>query len=525
MNMGQNIRVLVIEDEKTIRDYIARKLEEVWPACKVVAKAYNGQKGLKLIREFEPDVVFTDIRMPIMDGIAMMADLRATHPDLPIVVLSGYDEFEYARQSMKYGVFEYLLKPPSEETLKQTVDKLSKIVHARNKSIERSMISSRLSGGLMDNHLPVLNGNPVFLLFLVGIGNLCTALTSVSLQQRFSAVWDNVDWEETVETLELPVANWWVIDENRSNQKFLIVSLSEGKKPESCGIAERLLNTIRIAAAPYNVTVAVYTSPSAASLWDTAQEMRATFERSVVICSSRMIHEKSESIMIPHSALLNTNRMNQLNSLLEAKNKSAFQRFVFDLLEAWKASGYPQRTVEKALAEMMSIVLANDLGRKMDRLDWESLLQERISASTDYENVQNAVWGLLEQMLPEERKDPAEELADQIEHYLTEHYTENVSLEELAKKFGFTSAYLSKIFRKFKDDSPHRFLTALRIEEAKRLMLEHPDLDAKIIAEMVGYTDHHYFSKVFKNLVGIKSTDFRNTASSAMRLNGGIPEH
>ena len=114
-------RVVLVDDERLI----IRGLSSVVPwkelGCEVCGTACDGKTGLDLIRSLRPDMVITDIRMPNMDGLTMLAALRSEYPDIQTTVLTAYRDFEYARQAITLGVCRYLLKPSDLEELKETV--------------------------------------------------------------------------------------------------------------------------------------------------------------------------------------------------------------------------------------------------------------------------------------------------------------------------------------------------------------------------------------------------------------------
>lgn len=120
--------VVLVDDERLI----VKGLRSVVPweslGCRVIGTAYDGAGGLKLIREIHPDIVLTDIRMPNMDGLTMLAALRSEFPRMQMSVLTAYRDFEYARQSLHLGVCRYLLKPSDmnelEEAVRQMVSRL-----------------------------------------------------------------------------------------------------------------------------------------------------------------------------------------------------------------------------------------------------------------------------------------------------------------------------------------------------------------------------------------------------------------
>jgi len=97
-----------------------------------------------------------------------------------------------------------------------------------------------------------------------------------------------------------------------------------------------------------------------------------------------------------------------------------------------------------------------------------------------------------------------------IETYLQEHYQMDISLQDLADRFGFTQEYLGKIFKKYTGETLSKYLTRLRVNEAKHLLLNNRELEIQKVGELVGYKDGFYFSRVFKNHTGIQPSEFRN---------------
>ena len=104
----------------------------------MVGEAPDGEMALPIIRDTNPDIVITDIRMPFMDGLELCRTLRSQMPWIGIIVLSGYDEFEYARQCIQLGVREYLLKPVTSDKLKEVLDKVSAQLLEERKTLEHA---------------------------------------------------------------------------------------------------------------------------------------------------------------------------------------------------------------------------------------------------------------------------------------------------------------------------------------------------------------------------------------------------
>ncbi|SFT07587.1 response regulator [Paenibacillus sp. BC26] len=117
-------RILVVDDEPMIRKGLQKLIGEADPSICHAETADNGQDALMKIAANRPDLLFTDIKMPKMDGLELCRRLNEQYPDLPVVIISGYGDFEYARQCMSFGVKEYLLKPVTKAAVSQTVAKM-----------------------------------------------------------------------------------------------------------------------------------------------------------------------------------------------------------------------------------------------------------------------------------------------------------------------------------------------------------------------------------------------------------------
>ncbi|XID93124.1 response regulator [Paenibacillaceae bacterium WGS1546] len=102
-----------------------------------------------------------------------------------------------------------------------------------------------------------------------------------------------------------------------------------------------------------------------------------------------------------------------------------------------------------------------------------------------------------------------EKTVQRVQQYLREHFHEDISLEQLAKQFNFSSAYLSKIFLKHAGEAPSKYIAALRINEAKRLLKQRKDLPVKTVGEQVGYSDPFYFSRIFKQATGMTPREYQ----------------
>jgi len=132
------MKVFLADDEIVVREGIRESFPWDETPYTLVGEAPDGEMALPIIRDTNPDIVITDIRMPFMDGLELCRILRVQMPWIGIIVLSGYDEFEYARQCIRLGVREYLLKPINAEKLKEVLDKVSAQITAERQTLEHT---------------------------------------------------------------------------------------------------------------------------------------------------------------------------------------------------------------------------------------------------------------------------------------------------------------------------------------------------------------------------------------------------
>ena len=126
------LTVFIVDDEMLIRDGMKKLLKWEENGFMICGEAANGRDALQAILNCKPDVVLTDLRMPTMDGLALTAALREQMPSVEVVIITGYDEFEYAKEAVRNGVFDYQLKPVSQSDLLDTMQRLKKKILSRS---------------------------------------------------------------------------------------------------------------------------------------------------------------------------------------------------------------------------------------------------------------------------------------------------------------------------------------------------------------------------------------------------------
>lgn len=149
--VNNNYTAIVVEDEVLLLESLVEKVESLAVGVEVIATANNGRRAVEEIEKAPPDLVITDIRMPLMDGLELVEWLNREYVDVRKIIVSGYSEFEYARRAIRYGVQDYLIKPVSAEELRGAL--LSAVLAIRQRSEERGQAAEIPTGQLTQEQL------------------------------------------------------------------------------------------------------------------------------------------------------------------------------------------------------------------------------------------------------------------------------------------------------------------------------------------------------------------------------------
>lgn len=120
-----NYTVIVAEDEELLLNNLVQKIQKADPDFQIVGTAQTGDQALALVEKLQPDLIITDIRMPVMDGIALLTRVRSQFPYIRFIITSGFSDFEYAKKAITLKVSDYLLKPIDPDELKEDQKRIS----------------------------------------------------------------------------------------------------------------------------------------------------------------------------------------------------------------------------------------------------------------------------------------------------------------------------------------------------------------------------------------------------------------
>ena len=226
-------QILIAEDEPIILEDTVFEIENADLGFHVKWTAYNGKDALEMIHEEKPDVIFTDIKMPLMSGLEFIENIRREYPELPVVLLTGFSQFDYAKQAIRFHVEDYLLKPLDTEELRTILTKIRKRLDSERKRNERSVVYSKVHGMESGHTMPFQYENDFFEAYLIQTGNLYHYDFQEEILEAIQSVWKKADWDKWMNEL-CRERMYWVIDEKKANQKILLLA-----QPRQRNTAER----------------------------------------------------------------------------------------------------------------------------------------------------------------------------------------------------------------------------------------------------------------------------------------------
>ncbi len=166
-------RVLLIDDENIIVEGLRRVVRWADYNCQVVGTACDAEEGTKLIRALHPHILFTDIRMPGRDGLAMVAALRSEYPDMQVAILTGYRDFAYAQEAIRLGVTRFLLKPSKMEEIKEALTVMTERLDRQPAIQEEEEQSQSASSFIVNQALSFMEKNYSQKLTLQAVADCC----------------------------------------------------------------------------------------------------------------------------------------------------------------------------------------------------------------------------------------------------------------------------------------------------------------------------------------------------------------
>ena len=542
-------RIILVDDEEEVRKSIIRKIDWTAVGFAVVGDAENGEDALEKIENLEPDVVLTDIRMPYMDGLTLAERIRQKYPSMKIVIFSGYDDFEYAKQAIKLNVTEYILKPVN-------VEELTAILKRIKTNLDEEIEQKRNVNLLRENYkrsLPILreqflkdlisrpmDGETVQMLLreydipLAGAKKWIAIAVELELEQGLTQEEAPLPLHE--EKNLIPISVMQILSENlKPSYRLSLVSFSGSADAKIAGIAAidennsqtELTNILgdicKDIRKTLKVPVTIGIGHSAQKLENISRSFQSALDalgyRSVVGTGSTIyindvepgIGGKLQFGSEEESALIQAIKFGPEEKIRETV------RGIVDRMNEARVHARQQQAYILSVANCM-IQLIQQYDLNMEEIFAEDPLGPDpftvIQSMLNRENFSRWLYQTalkINNALSRERDYAARQVIEKAKQYIMDNYQDpGLSVEQICRYLHMSPAYFSTMFKKATGQTYIAYLTEVRLNKAVEL-LNMTDEKTYVIASQVGYQEQNYFSYVFKKRFGVSPTKFRGS--------------
>ncbi len=530
-------QLLIVDDEPLVQAGIRSMLNWNEMNIEICGTAMNGQAALKIIEEKSTDIVITDIKMPVMNGLELAKTCRERYGEnCPyFIILTSYEDFQMARDALSYQVSDYLVKLElTPEVLKKAIDKvLAQISQSRKKQISAINIHPFYDKFLISLLHDLFESEEQFLLqsrdlnlnfdygaYVCCYGEILSPQADqLSAEQQISLFTTSLQMIRELGGKYLPL--YALSLDLRHFALIFCFTDPTDTEDYAVSLTEILQNISGTLQNYYNVTLRCGIGlpvQTPGTICDSYQYARQIFQNT----------EDHASIVVFDTDHSRESARNSFNiSLFKNDLTRAFEEYDPDILKNTIQSlcdlfrDHPGHYVQALDAAGNILYLSISLLQ-----DGESIVSGFFAEDPDgyrslykQSNVEHVLQWLLSfcdklcELFQNRRKDYKNHIVTNVRKYINEHVNERLSLNEVAAVFGISPNYLSQLFSKYNDTGFSEYINICKITEAKRL-LEEENMKVYEAAEALGFESAFYFSKVFKRVEGVSPTEYVNNKFS-----------
>lgn len=491
-------KVILVEDMDLIRRDIREMIDWNRYGFELVGEARNGEQGLELYQKTHPDIVITDIKMPLLNGLEMIRSILALNPETQFILLTAYEEFDYAKQAIQFGIHSYLLKHELEENILLTeLEKLRNQIRYHKKATalnnEESICSYLLAAPQQSVLLP-----PLFSSWKEPHACVLAHFSETPLKEELLSL-----------SSQLPSFSF---DSCRLSERlyvfFLLLPTNSSQAQETLLVfSQELLEQLScLSSVSGNIALAVV-SPQ------TRQEsMRAMFQKSQQLLHFQVFFPENcileSSLFHPVFSSFKNFAQKQLERLcldLEQQNFSSARRkipeFESTLSKLRDLAFYEQsiRRITDILIHMQNPTLPLPMIHKLSLLSGTAVSQKVCQVCHLLSDILECIQNTL---LPTYSKK-----VEDVIRFVKKHYAEDITLQMLADELNISPLYISQLFKKEVGVNLTNYITKYRISIAASL-LQSGNYKIYEVSEMVGYQTVQYFSNSFKKETGKTPSEY-----------------
>lgn len=535
------LKLLIVDDENLIRKGLIKVLARCNTDCQVIGEAANGLEALEFIRSNRPDVIVTDVKMPKMDGIELIKNIEINYPEIKKIVLSGFDEFNYVRDSMRRGAMDYLLKPVDEVQLFAVLRKIEKDIATENEHKTKELnIKVQLN-----ESMPLLKEQ--FIRELV-----CEKKYSVAMINNRMECYNIHILPGTFYILVIHIDNYGMIYERHGAEEarlksFIIKNIAEETVGNlvnyiSCSINHELVIALSIPTENpnklkevvdlvfYNLNTysGVRFTAGLGTVVDSLDKLNESYKAACHALKHRFYSEGS-SLLTPETIKKKSpfstsyeqvapafqQFENKLKSCVELANSEQVRTSISEFCNSLYHYRYEPRDTIKLLGDIyMKMQMSYpEFGRSVNEIQgYEYSYVKALELFDTLDEIKKytiELYGSVVRHIGEIRKRKDKKLVEVVKDYVIKHYNEDITLNKIAEIVYMNPSYICDLFKNQTGEQFVVFLTRIRIDKAKAL-LKDVRIKTYEVGQMVGYEDPTYFSKVFKKVVGISPSEYRS---------------
>ncbi|WP_162463078.1 response regulator [Paenibacillus psychroresistens] len=517
--------VLIVEDEPIARESLKYLIDWQEYGFAIKAEAEDGQQALEMMKSHYYALVVTDIRMPTMNGLEFIKELRL-FSDAAVIILSGYDDFEYARQGMKMGVQDYLLKPLDEEDLINILQRLQQEIaqkHRKHRQLHLGLTALR------DQFLKKLAHNQIkkneysdqlkLLEMHTSFESICCLLVEMDFFHPLDANWTG----QEIELKRFAIRN--IIEEicgrsgyvfEVSEERYGIVYIGTDDELDDEFMMEwagELAEAVRLYA---KETVSIGLGQTVSQIQDAHQSFHSA-EAALdgkFLMGNNAVLKSITPIMnnIEQKQLLNLEE--EVLAAIKSYHREHVSKALLQLWDGFKTKQAPankvKTTVLEILVQLMHLV-KNTGANHAELFDHELGDYERVMKIKTLEElfqfIERKCFAVLD-LLHKTKDFQPNKIIETMKKIVQEQYPTNLSLRVVAQQVFMNPVYLGQLFKANVDCSFNDYLLQVRMDKAKHL-LTHSDKKVYEIAQEVGFGELDWFYKRFKLYTGFSASEYR----------------
>lgn len=519
--------VFLVDDEPIVLEGIRSKIDWEKSGFTFSGEATDGEIALSMINELKPDILITDIKMPFMDGLQLASSIKKTQPWIKIIILSGHDEFDYAKRAISIGIEDYILKPFTSEEIISALEKAAGQIDRERKQLsDFSRMQEELKSSEKLIQKEFLNN------LIHGSLDMTTAMQKSQELNLFSRYYKlliskienssgNIQEQEKACSLLNSYSSTWEQTNCFFHHKNWLISICKGMtQPELEENTYRIAESVEhIVTQIQNCTVVTTigkTVEHLSSINESYEDAKRLLELGNQTNGTRIL--SSDDISSGTTELLQLGEKDPMVKRLKYAVKNDISVIIEESMTLIKSNpGQFQFFASYIFADLIFAVskLIENLGGNIKDIKPEILQRNFIdTAVQDEEHFVSELKSILTFALEYRDSKITGKYGDVIlkaKKYIDEHYTDqNTTLTTVAEVVCLSPNHFSTIFSQECKTTFIEYLTNVRIENAKRLMKE-TDMKGYDIAYECGFSDPHYFSYIFKKNTGLSPREYKGS--------------